>query len=139
MRYVVYIAVLLLLAAAPAYAEIAKPTCDELKAGYDALASVPISAEDGTLSIVINGLVDNRLLAKDQTKTEYATREQVAEYLAGLPPVDALIWASRQFDYLETGLKKNSCGYEAKRIVLMAPKPVTPTCKTTGPLPKKVR
>ena len=123
-----------------ASAEAPTPSCERLKAAYEQLTSAVISAEDGSLSIAISALVDGGFMWKDRTYTQQSTREEIAEHLQKMPPMDALIWVFRRYSELETYLFKY-CGFKQtdhKDIQLMNPKPVTPTCKAPADLPKKL-
>ncbi|MBP9757786.1 MAG: hypothetical protein KBD06_04245 [Candidatus Pacebacteria bacterium] len=123
-----------------ASAEPAIPSCERLRAAYDQLTSAPISAEDGSLSIAVNALADGGFMWTDRTYTQQSTREDIAEHLKKLPPLDALIWVFHRYDELELYLFKH-CGFKQtdhKDIRLMNPKPVTPTCKAPAELPKKL-
>lgn len=122
------------------YAEEPIPSCERLKSAYDQLTSAPISAEDGSLSIAINALVDGGFMWKDHTYTERSTHADIAKHLQKLPPLDALIWIFHRYSELEMYLFKQ-CGFKQadhKDIRLMNPKPVMPTCKAPAQLPKKL-
>lgn len=122
------------------YAEGPIPSCERLKTAYDQLMSAPISAEDSSLSVAINALVNGGFMWKDHTYTQQSTREEVAEQLKKLPPLDALIWIFHRYSELEMYLFEH-CGFKQadhKDIRLMNPKPVTPTCKAPAQFPKKL-
>jgi hypothetical protein len=129
---------LALLLATPAHADIAPPTCDQFKAGYDALSSKPLYADFESFAFAASVLADNTLIYSDDTKTSYATREQLIRYLLRLQPIDALIWLQSRYTDVELQLKRCSgSAFEQKRLVLMAPeykpKPDAKTCG--GPMP----
>ena len=116
------------------------PSCERLKTAYEQLTSATISAEDGSLTIAINALADAGFMWKDSTYTQQSTREEIAEHLQKLLPMDAMIWVFRRYSELEIYLFKH-CGFKQadhKDIRLMNPKPVMPTCKAPAGLPKKL-
>ena len=129
---VLFVLILALSLVQSAYAEVPRATCDELLAGYNALS--PFRRDD--LERIVGVLIDSHLFVKDESRNEYATREQlIAEvWLRRNGPE---LWVNDYNTFLEQRLKSLGCVFESRRLVLMTPPPVTPTCK--GPLPSLTR
>ncbi len=107
--------------AGSAHAELPLPTCEDGVRGYQILTSQPFSAEDGSLSIAVNAIADNKLIYSDDTKTAFATREQLAEHLKSLSPMDAILWLYKRYTEIEKSLITAGCSFEHKDIVLKSP------------------
>lgn len=127
-----------LLLVSSAHADIAPPKCEQFRAAYDTLSSKPYSATAASLLDAATVLADNHLIYSDNSKTAYATQEQLFWYLVRLAPLDALIWLQLRYTDIELQLRRCSGpAFEQKRLVLIAPESIPkPGAKTCGdPMP----
>ena len=109
-------------------AEVPGATCAEYLTGYTAIS--PFKRED--LERVADVLIENHLFVNDASRQQYATREQmIAEMRTHNHGPE--FWIYEFDEHLERRLKALGCAYEARRLIVMAPPPVTPTCKARVP------
>ncbi len=125
--------------AGTAYAEVPAPSCEYMKAAYSELSAAPATVEGDGLKRVCTIFAKHKLFAKDATKAEFATADDLIAHISKRSPSDQAVWIAQEFLRLEQALVANKCSFDKRTLTVRNPSKIdSPRCKAPAELPAKL-
>ncbi len=122
----------------PTRADLAAPTCVQLKNAYDAMAQQTYTVDLPNLVRITEMLAQNHLYAKDARREAYASAEDLVQMISKLSPQDQAVWMAREFIRLEDELKRAQCAFDRRSMSVKSPSPGPLKCKAPAELPSSL-